>query len=666
MHAAPSSPSPSAQSRLARQWDLLHDPQHPLLEQTWPQTRTLTGADALRLWQPDVYDQLNLRQAMLRELGLVPIVAVAGLLNSGKSSVVASFLSEAGRARVLRGLSGAQGSQRFTLWVPADWRQQSFFESLKELLSRLFLRPLEQLDPDPARAHAQQNDLSRLDYPLLAPDPQLDTLGLALLDCPDVQRSRELGDGIRHRRLDLVSRAAEICAALLIVTPRSQLEIQELSAILDRMPDAARIFAVNLIRDESPARALHDIRSVLDAGPEVPVYGAYDFLMSDFPDRTPEWDRTRSLSRDERVAESRPCFFLLESAKAAPNGKAAPPEASLLRLADSLAPEQLRRRRIEELEGEWDGSFHGAVEGLRSQLRTLAGQVDDASSRLVDECRHLVRREGSLHLRMSPEIVASMEASLTRTASIYYRIFLIPSRRLLQACNRLASVGRNVAGKSIRRLRDQSETLRRRLGSHAKIPAIGTIGPEEVSRMFSLWSGASGDYRPPEDWGQEAETLLRRYLAEEKTNLTDAEWDAITGPLWDQIPTRARIQILTSIFLLLGGLALAFFDGGVSLITIKTLDLLGGIGVLSSLGVNLRGVADFQKALEEKLGARQLANFCAIAADTAGLPRCPNPGLPPPTVSEQLNPRSYGIQERRWATYSWNDDASRRLLRDDP
>jgi hypothetical protein len=266
---------------------------------------------------------------------------------------------------------------------------------------------------------------------------------------------------------------------------------------------------------------------------------------------------------------------------------------------------------------------------------------------------------------MSPEIVASMEASLTRTASLYYRIFLIPSRRLLQACNKLAGLGRNVAGSSLRRLREQSAALRRRLGQHAQTPAIGTIGQEEVSRMFSLWSGATGDYRPPESWRPQADTVLRRYLAEEKSNLSDEEWDTVTRSLWEQIPTRARIQILSSILLLLGGLALAFFDGGVSLVTIKALDLLGGVGVLSSLGVNLRGVTEFQRVLEEKLGARQLANFCAIASDTAGLPRESHPGLPSPTVSEQLDLQSYGIHERRWANFQWQDDTARRLLRDD-
>ncbi len=47
-----------------------------------------------------------------------PTVAVAGMLNSGKTSLVANFLSEQGRARTLRGNNNDQGTHRFVLWLP--------------------------------------------------------------------------------------------------------------------------------------------------------------------------------------------------------------------------------------------------------------------------------------------------------------------------------------------------------------------------------------------------------------------------------------------------------------------------------------------------------------------------------------------------------------------
>ena len=48
-----------------------------------------------------------------------PTVAIAGMLNSGKTSLVATFLSEQGRARTLRGANNDQGTHRFVLWLPS-------------------------------------------------------------------------------------------------------------------------------------------------------------------------------------------------------------------------------------------------------------------------------------------------------------------------------------------------------------------------------------------------------------------------------------------------------------------------------------------------------------------------------------------------------------------
>lgn len=50
-----------------------------------------------------------------------PIIAVLGQLNAGKSSVVSTFLSSAGRKRVPRGVDDDKGTHRFVYWVPASW-----------------------------------------------------------------------------------------------------------------------------------------------------------------------------------------------------------------------------------------------------------------------------------------------------------------------------------------------------------------------------------------------------------------------------------------------------------------------------------------------------------------------------------------------------------------
>jgi hypothetical protein len=91
-----------------------------------------------------------------------PTVAVAGMLNSGKTSLVATFLSEQGRIRTLRGANNDQGTHRFVLWLPSAW--QSDVELWGLLMSRIgdaVGQPPEMLSEDPQEAHRQQSPRHR-------------------------------------------------------------------------------------------------------------------------------------------------------------------------------------------------------------------------------------------------------------------------------------------------------------------------------------------------------------------------------------------------------------------------------------------------------------------------------------------------------------------------
>jgi hypothetical protein len=133
----------------------------------------------------------------LHAVGNCPVVGVAGLLNSGKSSLVATYLSPEGRQRVLRGAANSQGTHRFVLWLPsAWWSQPDLLHALRDQLTTLFSVPPEELSNDAAEAYRQYNGellgsvpaaADPLSVPLLAHDPGLDQLGLGLLDCPDIQ-----------------------------------------------------------------------------------------------------------------------------------------------------------------------------------------------------------------------------------------------------------------------------------------------------------------------------------------------------------------------------------------------------------------------------------------------------------------------------------------------
>jgi len=122
-----------------------------------------------------------------------PIVAVLGLLNAGKSSLVSTYLSLENRRRVLVGSSNSQGTHRFVLWLPQSWEKEpELWNFVKSRLNSIFGCESELLSTDPMEAAKQYNDITprpsvdaagnpihraTIEIPLLATDPELDRWG---------------------------------------------------------------------------------------------------------------------------------------------------------------------------------------------------------------------------------------------------------------------------------------------------------------------------------------------------------------------------------------------------------------------------------------------------------------------------------------------------------
>jgi hypothetical protein len=177
--------------------------------------------DPLSLWQcleilPQ--DHRQTISSLIEQLGHLdtaqqcPILAITGMLNAGKSSLLAGFLSQEGRRRVLIGLANDQGTHRFILWMPQSWKEHaSTWQLVLAQLQQVFQEGVEWLSTVVEEANQQynghslehlriklpasgshQNEPARqrsssLRIPLIALDPNLDNWGLALLDCPDIQ-----------------------------------------------------------------------------------------------------------------------------------------------------------------------------------------------------------------------------------------------------------------------------------------------------------------------------------------------------------------------------------------------------------------------------------------------------------------------------------------------
>jgi hypothetical protein len=228
-----------------------------------------------------------------------PILAITGMLNAGKSSLVTGLLERANRRRVLIGSGNDQGTHRFVLWLPAAWKQQpQQWQLLWDQLVQLFGYQPEWLSSDPQQAHAQYNGWLLAGYqplansvgsaalgpaelpvawevPLVALDRELDRWNLGLLDCPDGQSGlrpgvdppsadrsglsgaasqppqdfagsrlseptsfSEQSQCIAESRQQLMCRAARLCSAALSVVSAESLHDQAVNTLLEQLADA--------------------------------------------------------------------------------------------------------------------------------------------------------------------------------------------------------------------------------------------------------------------------------------------------------------------------------------------------------------------------------------------------------------------------------------------
>ena len=100
--------------------------------------------------------------SVFESISRCPILAITGILNSGKSSLLASYLSPENRGRVLRGLGNQAGTHRFVLWLPKVWWDDAeLLNTLISFLSSLFGHPPEHLADDPETAALQYNGSNR-------------------------------------------------------------------------------------------------------------------------------------------------------------------------------------------------------------------------------------------------------------------------------------------------------------------------------------------------------------------------------------------------------------------------------------------------------------------------------------------------------------------------
>lgn len=631
-------------------WDALKSDDPPLLREIWPGTRPVSFREALSLLDPKAANRLEASAQFVSGLSAVPILAVAGAINGGKSSLVASFLSPSGRERVLRGLGSQEGTQRFVLWIPEKWTgDPAFLGTFEKLLADVFGHAPEQLADDPDTAHGQYRQRDRFGIPLVAGNPALDDHGIALLDCPDIQRPQEHEPPGSNLRLEAVRKASEICAGIILVAPRAQLEIREIVTLVKGLiPRAVRIFAINLIRPpERPEAVREELERALSTK-VTDCYGAYDFAIETSRKFSPEWDPNRDLPESERL----PCFFAIDRDPAENVPSAVGRDRSILALPKRITPESMRQLRQQEMKREFASDIERQLGKVEESIRERAAIVEAAAERLFERCDALLRSDnGKLRVKMDPEIVASFKEAMDRTAPFYLKPFMLAHRWLYNKAMAVVAAGRERVGRIFGVFEKQRDFAPMRDRLKRKL-----IQPGDMERELAHWSVAIRDKRPGSTWSETAQSILDRYQEEEKTNMSRDEWTAVAHRIWSHTgKVRATMQIFATFFLGLAAIVLIPFDAGHSVLGMTVLEMFGVLG-LSGI-VTAGTLASLGEEITRKLAHQQLANFCAIAGDALALPRrivesvLHRRALPAPSVAERINPAGYGLRERRWQVF---------------
>ena len=320
-------------------WPLLKalledDDRRAAVQRRYPDPRNESYLSALRRVDAKIAaDVVSLGRQVFHgaRLAEFPTLAVAGMLNSGKTSLVAGMLSPDGRERTLRGVANSQGTHRFVLWLPEKWREEeTLWQLLLEDFGDAVGHPPELLAETPEEAHTQYNNRTggadALGVPLVATDPALDELGIGLLDCPDIVSDEVFGVGSPERRRELLGKASTFCSAFLVVSTPSMARDRTLGEILqtisDLMPGIPRLLAVNKIRPgQTPEDVLESFeprraslessgsmgRTTMSCPRVTPLFPRLSKrVIVKSPSKTPAMIRCRSSFRCHRKADQNP------------------------------------------------------------------------------------------------------------------------------------------------------------------------------------------------------------------------------------------------------------------------------------------------------------------------------------------------------------------------
>ena len=604
---------------------------------------------------------------LLSESQPCPILAISGLLNAGKTSLVAGFLSPAGRSRLLVGSSNQQGTHRFVLWLPETWRTHSdLWSSAMLQLQAIFGTAPEELASEANMAYRQYNGDCFLEshsllkdpmsIPLVATDPALDRWGIGLMDCPDIQTgiaehtalasasaidqtATEEIEAFAAARSNMLSQALRIASAYVVVTSANSIQDQSVSAILEAAaqakPGLKRILAVNRVpRRYLTSEISTEIREGYREFNLWRVYMAYHFEGPLNRERLPA---VPDLMQADDPETPWPVFFCIDRVPPVQPPSTVPAEDFIVALGSQLDRSQLVKEMLhatllslnQQCRQAWSNVEAYARESQR-RVRRIHRTIADAalSLSLSEENTQSERINPSLRLQVSREIVSQIAESLERTAPWW----AWPSRRLIrwsdQFRNLASGVTQWVAIPSWISDRASSASnwvrSRWRSGDGGRIISAKSFG--KAIENFDSWGDLrNGADAMPSETLKQIEQIIERFQAESRTRLRDSQLDEYTSEIWKRMSWRQRLWTGIApaglLFAPLVAVVMIPLDfGGTTVLVCASIKELLFAG-MASVGMAMINSDHMPQIAEQEAAWQQLSDLFAITCDAFGVPR---------------------------------------------
>lgn len=560
-----------------------------------PQAKSLL--ELLDLSHADLAAVLRERLAGLeaaRDLARTPIIGVCGTVNSGKSTLVASFLSEANRPRVLIGDCAEQATQQFVFWLPESARKDAgFLGAFSHQFQAHFCAKPAWLSEHPDEAAQQVNATSEgADFalPLLAFDPRLESHHLGFLDCPDIQRIDEGAAVGSNPRLHALIRGARLCSAFVVVTSQEQLgahTVPDLLRALNRhAPGLPLYLAVNKAGAER-------VQVLADASAHLQRWGLAEQVRDVFH---------AAHDAEARARQTWPEFRNTRG-------------ESLATLPGELALSDLGRDHLRSALHEMGAVLIEGEARLRADAARGQHEVDQVSAHIgCFLARHFLDDKSRVRLLYSAGLTQQLLEAMERTAPMEIWLALQvakPVKWLQQAVSEgLQSAWRFIAPSPEK---VQPKDL------HAVAPG------DFVEHMLPLACLRPGLRKSElqQVWEQALQALAEDGV--QKTELEPERLDPLLRQIWGEVPFWKRLTFaaalpVTLITLLATVIFLSSIDFGASAVMAASLpELVTSVGL--GLVVNQVAMSQLNQVLETRVGLRQLANLHAVLLDGLGLPR---------------------------------------------